>query len=329
MIALPRIARCIIVLAAIACASIALAQSDASYPVKPVRVIVPFAPGGASDLTARILAQKMGDAMQQPFVVENRPGANGSVGAELVAKSAPDGYTLLVLDRGGLSINPSLYQKLAYDPLKDFAAIGVATDAPYVLVAHPSLGASNLREFIAVAKAKPGSIAYGSFGIGSMAQLNLEALSRNLGIELLHVPYKGTSPAVQAVVAGEVGVTISSAPAILGFLKEGRLRALAIGANQRLPLLPEVPTLAEAGVNGDLLLPGYFALAAPAGTPPAIIAKLNEEMRRALFAPEVVERLTANGLVPVASSPQAMTALVAQDMAKFAALTKAIGIKPE
>lgn len=323
-----RFARGLVAVIAMAFAGIAFAQGDA-YPSKALKMIVPYPPGGAADLTGRLLAQKMSESMKQPVVVENRPGANGGIGAEAVAKSAPDGYTLLVADRGALAINPSIYQKLPYDPLKDFADIGVATEAPYVLVAHPSLNASTVREFIAVAKAKPGSIAYGSYGIGSMPQLNFEAMSRNVGIELLHVPYKGSSPAVQAVVAGEVGVTISSAPAILGFMKDGRLRVLAIGADKRLPLLPDVPTLAEAGVKGDLLVPVYFAVAAAAGTPPAIVARLNDEMRRALTAPDVVEKLTANGLVPVASSPQAMAALVAQDVAKFAALVKTIGIKPE
>lgn len=323
-----RFARGLVAVIAMAFAGIAVAQGDA-YPSKALKMIVPYPPGGAADLTGRLLAQKMSESMKQPVVVENRPGANGGIGAEAVAKSAPDGYTLLVADRGALAINPSIYQKLPYDPLKDFADIGVATEAPYVLVAHPSLNASTVREFIAVAKAKPGSIAYGSYGIGSMPQLNFEAMSRNVGIELLHVPYKGSSPAVQAVVAGEVGVTISSAPAILGFMKDGRLRVLAIGADKRLPLLPDVPTLAEAGVKGDLLVPVYFAVAAAAGTPPAIVARLNDEMRRALTAPDVVEKLTANGLVPVASSPQAMAALVAQDVAKFAALVKTIGIKPE
>lgn len=328
MNARPCIARCVIAVVATVFAGIAVAQGDV-YPSKALKMIVPYPPGGAADLTGRLLAQKMSESMKQPVVVENRPGANGGIGAEAVAKSAPDGYTLLVADRGALAINPSIYQKLPYDPLKDFADIGVATEAPYVLVAHPSLNASTVREFIAVAKAKPGSIAYGSYGIGSMPQLNFEAMSRNVGIELLHVPYKGSSPAVQAVVAGEVGVTISSAPAILGFMKDGRLRVLAIGADKRLPLLPDVPTLAEAGVKGDLLVPVYFAVAAAAGTPPAIVARLNDEMRRALTAPDVVEKLTANGLVPVASSPQAMAALVAQDVAKFAALVKTIGIKPE
>lgn len=323
-----RFARGLVAVIAMAFTGIAVAQGDA-YPSKALKMIVPYPPGGAADLTGRLLAQKMSESMKQPVVVENRPGANGGIGAEAVAKSAPDGYTLLVADRGALAINPSIYQKLPYDPLKDFADIGVATEAPYVLVAHPSLNASTVREFIAVAKAKPGSIAYGSYGIGSMPQLNFEAMSRNVGIELLHVPYKGSSPAVQAVVAGEVGVTISSAPAILGFMKDGRLRVLAIGADKRLPLLPDVPTLAEAGVKGDLLVPVYFAVAAAAGTPPAIVARLNDEMRRALTAPDVVEKLTANGLVPVASSPQAMAALVAQDVAKFAALVKTIGIKPE
>jgi len=309
-------------------AAAAHAQSD-TYPSRPIKLILPFPPGGGADLTARTLAQKMGDSMGQAIVVENKPGANGALGVDLVAKAPPDGYTLLVTDRGSLSVNPHLYAKLAYDPLKDFAYIGIATDGPYVLVVNPSLNVKTLAELTALAKAKPGTINYASFGIGSMPQMNLEALNRSLGIDLVHVPYKGAGPASQAVVAGEVGVTISSVPAVQGFIKDGRLRALAVGSDKRFAVLPDVPTMTEAGGSADVLVPTYFALAAPAGTPPAIVAKLNAEMRKALADPAVAERFVAAGLVPNGSSPEAMTALVKSDVARFGALVKAIGIKPE
>jgi tripartite-type tricarboxylate transporter receptor subunit TctC len=306
----------------------ALAQSD-TYPVRAIKLIVPFPPGGGADLTARVLGQKMGESMGQPVVVENKPGANGSLGTDAVAKAAPDGYTILLTDRGALGVNPSLYVKLPYDPVKDFSDIGIATDGPYVLVVNPSLNVKSLAELTALAKAKPGALNYASFGIGSMPQLNIEALNRRLGIDLVHIPYKGAGPAAQAVVAGEVGVTIGSVPAVQGFVKDGRLRALAVGADKRLALLPDVPTLAEAGGGTDTLIPTFFALAAPAGTPPPIIAKLNAELKKALADPSVSDKLAAAGLLPNGGSPEAMAATVKQDIARFGALAKAIGIKPE
>jgi tripartite-type tricarboxylate transporter receptor subunit TctC len=317
-----------VALVTLATATTSFAQAD-NYPNRPIKLVLPFPPGGGSDLTARTLAQKMGDSMGQPIVVENRPGANGSLGTDLVAKAAPDGYTILITDRGALSVNPVLYAKLPYDPLKDFSYIGIANDGPYVLVVNPSLNVKTLAELTALAKAKPGTINYSSFGIGSMPQMNLEALNRKMGIDLVHVPYKGAGPAAQAVVAGEVGVTIASVPAVQGFIKDGRLRAIAVGSDKRFALLPDVPTMAEAGGGADTLVPTYFAMAAPAGTPPAIVNKLNAEMRKALADPAVVEKFVTAGLVPVGSSPEAMTALVKQDVPRFGALVKSIGIKPE
>jgi tripartite-type tricarboxylate transporter receptor subunit TctC len=311
---------------------IAVSQAPAqapAYPAKPIRLIVPFSPGGASDLTARTLGQKMGDSIGQPIVVENKPGANGVLGIDAVAKSPPDGYTILLTDRGSLAVNPSLYAKLPYDPLKDFSYIGIATYGPYVLVANPKLDVKTLQELVALAKSKPGTLNYASFGIGSMAQLNLEALKQKMGIDMLHVPYKGAGPAAQAVVAGEVGVTIAAVPAVQGFIKEGRLRALAVGADKRFDVLPDVPTMAEAGASNDILVPTYFALLAPAGTPPAVIARLNEEMRKALADAAVAERLASAGLVLTGGTPEAMAASLKQDVPNFAALVKSIGIKPE
>lgn len=313
--------------AALLAAPLAVRADD--YPSRPVKVVVAFPPGGGADLTARTVAQKMSESMRQPFVVENKPGANGLVGAESVAKAAPDGYTLLFIDRGALGINPSLYAKLPYDPLKDFAYVGIAAEAPYVMVVNPALGAKTVSELATLAKSKPGSIHYGSFGTGSMPQLNMEALNRRMGLDLQHVPYKGAGPVVQAVVSGEVGVALVSAPSVLGYIRDGRLRAVAVGADKRIALLPEVPTLAEAGVAGEVLIPTYFAFAAPAGTPPGVVAKLNAEMRRALNAPEVAEKLTANGLIPTGSTSEAMAAVVTEDVARFAKIARSIGLKPE
>lgn len=323
----------VLAIAAVAITTMALslptfAQADA-YPTRPLKLIVPFPPGGGADLTARTLAQKMGESMGQSIVVENKPGANGALGSDMVAKSSPDGYTILLSDRGSFSVNPALYSKLPYDPLKDFSYIGIATDGPYVLVVNPSINVKTLAELTALSKAKPGTLNYASYGIGSMPQLNLEALNRKLGIDLVHVPYKGAGPAAQAAVAGDVQVTIGSVPAVQGFIKDGRLRALAVGSDKRFALLPDVPTLLEAGGGADTLIPTYFALAAPAGTPPAIVARLNAELRKALADPVVAERFIAAGLVPTGSTSEAMTNLVKQDVPRFNALVKSIGIKPE
>ena len=291
--------------------------------------MVPFSPGGASDLTARTLAQKMSEGLGQQVVVDNKPGANGVLGIDLAAKAPPDGYTLLLTDRGSLTVNPWLYQNLPYDPVKDFAYVGIVTDGPYVLVANPKLGVGTVKELVALSKAKPGTVNYASWGVGSMAQLNLEAFNQKMGTDMLHVPYKGAAPAAQAAVAGEVGVSIATVPAVQGFIKDGRLRALAVGGDKRFAVLPDVPTMTEAGAASDILVPTYFALLAPTGTPPAIVSRLNAEMKKALADPQVVERLAGAGLVPNGSTPDAMAASVKSDLPRFQALVKSIGIKPE
>jgi tripartite-type tricarboxylate transporter receptor subunit TctC len=302
----------ILVLAAFAATS-AFAQT---YPSKPIHLIVPFPPGGASDLTARTLGQKMGENLGQPVVIDNKPGANGVVGIDVAAKSPPDGYTLLLTDRGSLTVNPWLYQKLAYDPVKDFAYVGIITNGPYVLVANPKLGVGTVKDLVALSKAKPGTVNYASYGVGSMAQLNLEAFNQKMGTDMVHVPYKGA-------------VTIATVPAVQGFIKDGRLRALAVGSDKRFAVLPDVPTMTEAGAPNDILLPTYFALLAPAGTPAPIVERLNAEMKKALADPQVVERLASAGLVPNGGSPEAMAASIKEDLPRFQALVKSIGIKPE
>jgi tripartite-type tricarboxylate transporter receptor subunit TctC len=312
-------------LAAAAWAAPATAQD--AYPSKPIKIIVATAPGGATDLTARLIGQKMSASMGQPVVVDNKPGANSIIGTDAVAKATPDGYTVLMIDRGTISINPSLYVKLPYDTLKDLAYIGVATDAPYVLVVNPSLGVKTVADLIALAKTK--ELSYGSFGVGSMAQLNLEAFAQKGGIKMLHVPYKGASPAVGAVVSGEVSLAVATLPSSLGFIKEGRVIPLAVGSDKRLPQLPDVPTAVEAGLAADTILPVFFGLVAPAGTPAPVIAKLNAELKKALADPEVATKLTAAGLVPTGTSPEEMTSTITGDITRFGALVKSIGITPE
>jgi tripartite-type tricarboxylate transporter receptor subunit TctC len=303
------------------------------FPSRPIRLVVSFTPGGGADFTARTVGQKMSELLGQPVVVENKPGANGLVGCEAVAKSAPDGYTMLETDRGALGVNPSLYKKLPYDPLSDFEYVGIVTTAPYVLVIDARLPAKTLAEYVKLAKARPGSLNYGSYGIASMAQLNVEALKAKMGIDLVHVPYKGAGPAVQAVVAGEASLTIASPAAVLGFIRDGRLRALAIGEKRRSPLLPAVPTLAEAGaqfrLDDDTLAPTYFAFALPAKTPRAIARKLHDAKRRAAHSPEVAEKLSAAGLDPTGGTGEELAALVARDIPRFRRIIQNIGIQPE
>jgi len=312
---------------ALAWSAFALAQER--FPSRPIRLIVSFPPGGGADLTARTVGQKMGDLLGQPVVVENRPGANGLVGCDAVAKSAPDGYTMLETDRAALGANPSLYKKLPYDPLHDFEYLGIVTSAPYVLVIDPRLPAKTLAELKALSNAKPGSLNYGSYGVASMAQLNIEALKAKLAIDLTHVPYKGAGPAVQAVVAGEAAATITSPPGVLGFIRDGRLRALAIGAKARSPLLPDVPTLTEAGGDDDTLVPTYFAFALPARTPPAIVQRLSETMRSAVKSPEVAERLDKAGLEATGGTAAELIELLKRDIPRFRRIIQNIGIQPE
>jgi len=310
-------------------ATLSVHAQEAAYPARPVRLIVSFTPGGGADLTARVVGQKMSEAMKQPFVVENRPGANGSIGVAAVATAAADGYTMLLTDRGALGVNPSLYRKLAYDPTKDFEYVGIVTVASYVLVADPKLPVANLNDLVRFTKAHPGKINYASFGIASMAHLNIEALKARTGMPVVHIPYKGAGPAVQGVVAGEAGLTIASPAAVLGFVRDGRLRALALGAKQRSALLPDVPTLAEAGIDEDVLASTYFAFALPAGTPRAIVDRLHAEMKSAIAAPEVADRLGKAGLEPTGGTPQELADSVRRDIPRFHKIIQDVGIQPE
>jgi tripartite-type tricarboxylate transporter receptor subunit TctC len=303
-----------------------LAQ-PAGYPSKPVKVIVPFPPGGAADTTMRLLGPKLTEVLGQPVVVENKSGANGIIGAEAVAKAAADGHTLLFAPREVFGVNPTLHKSLPYDPVDGLAAIGIVVEAPYVLIANPSLGITTVKQLLDLAKTK--ELAFASFGVGSMGHLNLEAFAQRMGITLRHIPYKGAPDAVRAVVSGEVALAISTPPAALGLLQENKLIALAVGSEKRLDMLPHVPTLGEAGIAPDTLLPAFFAMAAPKGTPPAVIERLSSELKRALADPAVIDRLSASGLNPVGGTPQDMRQVIAHDVTRFAALVKAIGIKPE
>ena len=307
-------------------ASGALAQD---FPNHPMRMVVAFPPGGGADLTARLIGQKLSETLGQPVVIDNKAGANGSLACDIVAKAPADGYTFLLIDRGAFGINPSLYRHLSYDPLKDFAYITIATEAVYVLVVNPAVPAKTFRELVQYAKSKPGQVNYASNGIGSMFQLNIERMDAREGIKLTHVAYKGAGPAITAVVQGESALTVTSPAGVIGYIQDGKLRALAVGASKRLDILPDVPTMAEAGGGSDTLVPTYFAFAAPAGTPRPVVMKLNAEINRIVHMPDIAERLAKAGLDPVGSTPEAFAAEVKRDVQRFGTLVTSLGIQPE
>lgn len=304
-------------------------KTEPRYPTRPVKVIVAFSPGGGVDLMSRLVAQKLTEFLGQPVLVENRPGANGLIGSEAVARSTADGHTLLVTDRGGLTINPSLYKSLPYNPLKDFAYLGVSTELRYVVAINAALPISSLQELARMAKSRPGVLNFASVGTGSLIHLNFEQMNAHLGIELTHVPYKGTVRAVTAVLNNEASVMMSSFAGVAGFVRDGRLRPIAVGRPTRSPLLPEVPTVAEAGGGDDTVVAGYFTFAAPAGTPPPIVARLHAEISRIFALPDVVARLDLAGLEPQSTTPEAFTESVRRDIARFERLVKKLGITPQ
>lgn len=317
-------------LAAIAPASLAQApdKAAAAYPSKPIKLVVAYPPGAAVDIIARAVAQKINETIGQPMVLEYRPGANGMLGAETVARSAPDGYTFLVIDRGALTINPNLYKSLPYDPLKDFAYTGVLAELRFVLAINPTLPAADFKEFVQLAKARPGALNYASFGIGSLIQFNFEQLKAQLGIDLTHIPYKGTFQAATAVITNEAAVMMASAAGVTSFVRDGRMRAIAVGSPSRLSTLPDVPTMSEVGGGDETLVPNYFTFVAPAGTPRAVILRMNAEIGRILLSPDLSERFAKAGLSPRTSTPEEFAEGVRRDIARFGKLAKALGITP-
>ena len=285
---------CIVAAFAFSSGGIVNAQT---YPTKPVRVIVPFTPGGISDVLARVMAQHLSGAMGQQFFVENRPGAGTTIAADLVAKSAPDGYTLYFIDMTTHAINATLYSKLPYDSVKDFTQIAMVAQTPLIMVVHPSLPVKTVKELIAFAKARPDEIVYASSGNGTILHLSGETLKSLAGIKMVHVPYKGSAPAVAALLGGEVAMTFSTTPPALPHVKAGRLRALAVTSPQRAPLLPEVPALAETLKGFDIVL--YNGIMGPAGIPREIVSRLNKELARMMTLPNIKEAWAKQGADPI------------------------------
>jgi tripartite-type tricarboxylate transporter receptor subunit TctC len=299
-----------------------------SYPVKSVRVIVPTAAGGNPDFIIRPVVQKMSESLKQQFVVDNRPGASGIIGVELAARAPADGYTLLFAAIGHLATPPALYDKLPYDAVKDFAPVSNLVDTPFVLFVHPSVPAKTVKEFVALAKARPGQITYMSFGVGSFPQFLTELFSAMTGVKLLHVPYKGSAPAASALLAGEVMSGFDAMQTAMSLVRAKRLRALAIGAEQRSPIAPEIPTFAEAGFPGAGGS-AWFGLLAPANTPRDIVMKLNAEVVKALATPEIRQIFEPAGMHVVASTPEQFAALLRRDIDKFVKIAREAGIRGE
>ena len=289
---------------------------EPAYPVKPVRIIVPFAAGGPTDIVARTVAQHMTLAFGQSVVIDNRPGAGGVLGADLAAKSAPDGYTLLLCSTGAMAINPGLLPYMPYDPVRDFEPITLVVTIPYLLLVQPAFAAQSVKDLVAYAKARPGQLNYGSAGTGATSHLAMELFRSMAGISIVHVPYKGSALAATDLVGGQLQLMFDAPPSALPFVRSGKLRALGISTARRSPLLPDMPTISEAGVSGFEVLT-WSGICAPARTPRAIIARLNEVMVNGVSSRETREKFFALGADVVASSPEAFGKFLASELAKW------------
>jgi tripartite-type tricarboxylate transporter receptor subunit TctC len=314
------------VLATLAIAAAGIAQAQ-SYPDKPIHFIVPFTAGSGTDIVARTVAEPMGRAMGQPIIIENKPGAGGTIGAAQVAKSAPDGYTLLVHSAGHVA-NPSIYSSLPYDTVKDFAGVTPLASLPNVLIVSPSKGWKSVKDMVDQARANPGKMNYGSAGIGSATHMNAEIFRESAKFDAVHVPFKGTPEAMTETATGRLDYFFAPLSSALPLIKDGRLQALAVGTPQRSPVLPNVPTTVEAGFPKSEYV-FWVALLAPAGTPKAVIDRLNAEALKALASPEVKEKLAVLGAEPMPMSPSAFDAFIRSETARMAEIVKAAGIKAQ
>ncbi len=313
-----------LVTAVVACAGVSLASAQ-SYPVKPVRIVVPFPAGGGVDLTARTVGQKLSEYMGQQFVIDNRAGAAGTIGAEYVAKSAADGYTLLVAGPGSVAVAPLLFPKLGYNALKDLAPVTMLVTMPYIIVAHPSVPAKNAAELIRLAKANPGKLNMASGGAGTGQHLAGELFNVMAGIKMIHIPYKGTAPAIADIMGGHADLTFSD-PSVLPQLQAGRLKVIGVSGTKRYPPLPDALTVSESGLPGYDTL-NWYPLMAPAGTPKDLIARLNTEAVKALNAPDVREKLMAQGLIPTPMTPDELAQFIREDYERWAKVIKLANVK--
>lgn len=303
-------------------------QSPGAYPVKPIRFIAPFPPGGTSDLVARLVAQKLTDTLGKQVLVDNRGGASGTIGYEIAARAQPDGYTLLLTSMGGLVTNQFLFRKLPFDPMNDFAHVSQLVTAGQVLIVHPSVPAQNVGELIALARAKPGQLNVGSGGLGTTQHIVSEVFQNATGVKFTHVPYKGSVLAVAATVAGQIQLVFSDMAPSVPQVKAGKVRALAVSSEQRSAALPDTPTLAESGVK-TWFPQTWWAVSVPKGTPRSVIERLNTEIGTLLQAPEVQERLAHAGLTPLHSTPERVHEVVKTGAARMGQLVKTAGITPD
>ena len=299
-----------------------------AYPVKPIRMISPYASGGGSDTLARLMGQKLYEAWGQPVVVDNRPGGGGILGAETVARASPDGYTLLVTPSAVLTINPHLYSTLRYDTFKDFAPVTLAANSPYLLVVHPKIPVTGVKELIAYAKANPGKMNYSSSGSGSSTHLAGVLFNQMAAVDIVHIPYKGAAPAIVDLLAGNIQLRFSSVVPALPHVRSGRLRAVAISSAKRYAPLPDTPTVVESGLPG-YIVESFYAVMAPAGTPRAIIARLNAQLVRDLKNTEVATHMAADGAQVVGSSPEALATALREDHARWAGPVRDSGARAE
>lgn len=304
------------------------AAAQDNFPTRQMRIIVPFAPGGATDMLARLLAQKMGESFNQSVIVENKPGAGGNIGAEAGAKAPADGYTLTLAAAGFMAVNPSVYSKLGYDSVKDFQPISLLVNAPLLFVVHPKVQANSVREFINFARANPGKLTIGNGGTGTAQHLGGEFFTSTADIKVVHVPYKGSAPATSDLLGGVFDAQFDNMVTLIPHVKAGKLRALGVSSAKRVPLLPEVPTIAESALPG-FETGTWYGVVAPAGTPRPVVEKLNREVLRILALPDVQERLAAQGLEPAGNSPADFSVMIRSEIAKYAKIVKAAGIKAE
>jgi tripartite-type tricarboxylate transporter receptor subunit TctC len=317
-----------IVLATALMASAAAWAQSATYPTKPIRFVVPFAPGGSTDTLARTLGQKLSEGLGQQVVIDNRTGANGNIGMEIVAKAPPDGHTIVLGYIANVAIGPSLYEKLPFDPIKDYEPITLLATSPNVLVAHPSVQASNLKDVIGLAKAKPGQLNYASASVASVGHLTGELLNQLAGIKMTHVAYKGSGQAVTDLLGGHIQLMFSGFSSTLPHIKSGKLRAIAQTGEKRSPALPDVPTIAESGFP-KFEATAWYGVHAPAGTPKAIVSRLNTEFVKALKLPDVRDRLTSLGFEISGSTPEFYGNYIRSEIKKWAKVVKVSGARPE
>jgi tripartite-type tricarboxylate transporter receptor subunit TctC len=317
--------------AALAALGLALASAGAhaqAYPARPIRLVVPFPPGGSTDILARALGQKLTELWGQQVIVDNRPGAGGSIGAEAVAKAQADGYTLLMAHIGTLAVNPALYPKLGYDPAKDFAPVSMVAIVPNVLVVHPSVPAKTVTELVDYARKNPGKLNYSSGGNGSAAHLAMEYFKLQTKTDIVHVPYKGTVPAVTDLIAGQVSLTMTGAPAVMPHVQAGKLRALGVSSTARLDAFPQVPTIAESGVPG-FDATQWYGVVAPAGTPADIVRKLGEAIVAIMGSKDMRDRLNNEGAIASATTPAQFATFIDAERARWGAVVKAAGMRPD